>query len=522
MTSTAAAAATITVIGRQSRIGTLTTAGGVGDTGPEVFREASEEGGASSAERVPTPGPLATLWDLLSAVLDYFGLTRHRRQLTSRGYRLLRHCVYSGCMALAMLLAIIVDCYLWAGDSGCGTSLQLWSVVTSAAVMYSISFRCLEVLRLLVLRQTHRDDVASALTPPPMSLRCKAVHHICCLNLTIIGLATALLFVFEFGLAKSKIFVILVAVSNSLLLTRCIKWLVKVLVELEQVSRVAERRAFRDRRPTFAELLEVQFMSNAEQRAAHVVQLQQVVPFDEDTFQDHPECCICSRIFDDTEEIRRTNCSHVFHSECLQQWFMKSHTCPLCRKDLSGRGQQPHQQQDGSQTGFGNRTMPAPAGAGLEDVRQLEISATGGEAGIPSPQGQGLPQQQRYVNVQLNFQLQLQMHLPPEEAPASEQDVEQQQLQLQQQQQSSRPHLQQFHHHLHQHEDLEGQPLSPVAVRSPSPGLHRPEDPRLTSSTEVSSVVSANNALNRSSDEVVVEPHSPPPSAPAAQPRQGP
>lgn len=28
-------------------------------------------------------------------------------------------------------------------------------------------------------------------------------------------------------------------------------------------------------------------------------------------------------------------CKHIFHAECLEEWFSKSDTCPMCRKKCS-------------------------------------------------------------------------------------------------------------------------------------------------------------------------------------------
>jgi DNA-directed RNA polymerase beta' subunit len=45
---------------------------------------------------------------------------------------------------------------------------------------------------------------------------------------------------------------------------------------------------------------------------------------------DHEKCCICM------EEIgydkKMLKCDHTFHSNCVNEWFMYNHTCPLCRK----------------------------------------------------------------------------------------------------------------------------------------------------------------------------------------------
>ncbi|KAJ4958422.1 hypothetical protein NE237_025533 [Protea cynaroides] len=47
------------------------------------------------------------------------------------------------------------------------------------------------------------------------------------------------------------------------------------------------------------------------------------------------ECAICLVEFQDNDEIRLlTVCNHVFHRNCIDEWFGNHTTCPLCRKSL--------------------------------------------------------------------------------------------------------------------------------------------------------------------------------------------
>jgi E3 ubiquitin-protein ligase SDIR1 len=46
------------------------------------------------------------------------------------------------------------------------------------------------------------------------------------------------------------------------------------------------------------------------------------------------ECCICLQAYDADLEIKRTQCGHLAHTECLQEWLKRARTCPTCRKDL--------------------------------------------------------------------------------------------------------------------------------------------------------------------------------------------
>ncbi|MCL7027262.1 hypothetical protein MKW94_008338, partial [Papaver nudicaule] len=50
------------------------------------------------------------------------------------------------------------------------------------------------------------------------------------------------------------------------------------------------------------------------------------------------DCAICITKFEKQDELRLLpNCSHVFHSGCIDQWILLSnHNCPICRSDVNG------------------------------------------------------------------------------------------------------------------------------------------------------------------------------------------
>lgn len=43
------------------------------------------------------------------------------------------------------------------------------------------------------------------------------------------------------------------------------------------------------------------------------------------------ECSIC--VDDLNTRITRLPCSHVFHSKCIDKWFIRNSSCPLCRRN---------------------------------------------------------------------------------------------------------------------------------------------------------------------------------------------
>ena len=45
------------------------------------------------------------------------------------------------------------------------------------------------------------------------------------------------------------------------------------------------------------------------------------------------ECVICLDYLDKGDDIRVLKCGHVFHDGCIEEWFMKEVTCPICRDE---------------------------------------------------------------------------------------------------------------------------------------------------------------------------------------------
>ena len=43
-------------------------------------------------------------------------------------------------------------------------------------------------------------------------------------------------------------------------------------------------------------------------------------------------CPICLEEYNDKETICKLNCNHIFHKECIKEWFKKNNNCPNCRK----------------------------------------------------------------------------------------------------------------------------------------------------------------------------------------------
>lgn len=48
------------------------------------------------------------------------------------------------------------------------------------------------------------------------------------------------------------------------------------------------------------------------------------------------DCAVCLAEFEQEEKVRELECDHIFHHDCIYDWFMKakSAACPLCRNLL--------------------------------------------------------------------------------------------------------------------------------------------------------------------------------------------
>lgn len=51
--------------------------------------------------------------------------------------------------------------------------------------------------------------------------------------------------------------------------------------------------------------------------------------------EENEVCCICFEEMDDMEEeVEQLECSHSFHTRCVEEWFKVQKRCPLCRSEM--------------------------------------------------------------------------------------------------------------------------------------------------------------------------------------------
>ncbi|UJR33729.1 hypothetical protein I4U23_021156 [Adineta vaga] len=47
------------------------------------------------------------------------------------------------------------------------------------------------------------------------------------------------------------------------------------------------------------------------------------------------DCAICRTNFEANEQLKKLNCGHLFHSECVANWLLITRICPICRQRMS-------------------------------------------------------------------------------------------------------------------------------------------------------------------------------------------
>ena len=49
-----------------------------------------------------------------------------------------------------------------------------------------------------------------------------------------------------------------------------------------------------------------------------------------------PECVICSEEYVENDELKKLNCKHHYHADCIDEWRSKGkNNCPICQREVS-------------------------------------------------------------------------------------------------------------------------------------------------------------------------------------------
>lgn len=55
---------------------------------------------------------------------------------------------------------------------------------------------------------------------------------------------------------------------------------------------------------------------------------------EEDIKEKNKDCSICISDFADDSMVSITNCNHVFHTDCIKEWYKYKTDCPICREKI--------------------------------------------------------------------------------------------------------------------------------------------------------------------------------------------
>ena len=63
-----------------------------------------------------------------------------------------------------------------------------------------------------------------------------------------------------------------------------------------------------------------------------------IIKIDKDNEEHHEylnhSCVTCMSEYQHDDNIVKLACNHVYHHECITQWFKEDHVCPICRKPV--------------------------------------------------------------------------------------------------------------------------------------------------------------------------------------------
>ena len=55
----------------------------------------------------------------------------------------------------------------------------------------------------------------------------------------------------------------------------------------------------------------------------------------ENNLESQNECVICLQNFEDSNEVYKLSCGHIYHKSCLDTWFTRQNSCPMCKKNIN-------------------------------------------------------------------------------------------------------------------------------------------------------------------------------------------
>lgn len=59
------------------------------------------------------------------------------------------------------------------------------------------------------------------------------------------------------------------------------------------------------------------------------------IVFSSDDDYEKDKCCICLNEFSSDDKIKKLNCGHMHHTECIRDWMYHKMSCPLCKENIN-------------------------------------------------------------------------------------------------------------------------------------------------------------------------------------------
>ncbi|KAJ7368516.1 hypothetical protein DFH08DRAFT_676531, partial [Mycena albidolilacea] len=83
------------------------------------------------------------------------------------------------------------------------------------------------------------------------------------------------------------------------------------------------------------------------------------------TTESDQRCPICLDDYQPADPVMKLgDCRHWLHKECLEQWLKGASTCPVCRKDVKGKGKRVHRHDHSGSDPSRRRDSDGPDGSG--------------------------------------------------------------------------------------------------------------------------------------------------------------
>jgi hypothetical protein len=86
--------------------------------------------------------------------------------------------------------------------------------------------------------------------------------------------------------------------------------------------------------PAILEFIHLLSMLSAGERESACCRKYEYCKLCSDDRERYKNCSICFEDFVSNDKVMLTECKHLFHTTCMENWFKQKMNCPICRKTL--------------------------------------------------------------------------------------------------------------------------------------------------------------------------------------------